>query len=84
MKFDQTRYQIFITKQMTSLIMEKRKISEMEALEAFLKSEVYQMISNPDLDMWGFAPLAIFDMWEHEVATGDPRNSLYIRGDEIE
>lgn len=84
MKFDQTRYQIFITKQITNLIMEKREMSEMEALEMFLNSEVYQMITDTDLDMWEFAPLAIFDMWEHEIATGDPRNSLYIRGDEIE
>jgi len=84
MKFDQTRYQIFITKQMTSLIMEKRKMTEMEALEMFLNSEIYQMITDPELDMWEFAPLAIFDMWEHEIATGDPRNSLYIRGDEVE
>lgn len=28
--------------------------------------------------------LAIFDMWENEIETGDPRNSLYLRGDEIE
>ena len=84
MKFDQTRYQIFVTKQVSNLIMKKRDMSEIEALESFLNSEVYQMIVNPDLDMWEFAPLAIFDMWEHEIVTGDPRNSLYIRGDEIE
>ena len=84
MKFDQTRYQIFITKQMTNLIMENLKISEMEALETFINSEIYQMIADPELDMWEFAPLAIFDMWEHEIVTGDPRNSFYIRGDEIE
>jgi len=84
MKFDQTRYQIFITAQMVELIMEHRQILEMDALRLFIESEVYQMISDPTLNMWEFAPLAIFDMWEHEIATGDPRNSLYIRGDEIE
>ena len=36
-----------------------------------------------DLKMWHFSPLAVFDMWENEQATGDPRNSLYLRGDEI-
>jgi len=84
MRFDQTRYQIFITTQMVELIMEDRQITEMEALRMFIDSEVYQMVSDSLLNMWEFSPLAIFDMWEHEIATGDPRNSLYIRGDEIE
>lgn len=61
MKFDQTRYQIFITKQMTNLIMENLKISEMEALETFINSKIYLMIADPELDMW-----------EHEIVTGDP------------
>lgn len=41
------------------------------------------MLLDDDLKMWHFSPLAIFDMWENEQATGNPRNSLYLRGDEI-
>ena len=37
-----------------------------------------------DTNLWYFSNLAIFDMWEYEQATGDPKNSLYLRGDEIE
>lgn len=37
-----------------------------------------------DTNLWYFSNLAIFDMWECEQATGDPKNSLYLRGDEIE
>lgn len=84
MRFDQTRYQIFITTQMVKLIMEHRLASEMEALSTFIDTEIYKMICEPELKMWEFAPLAILDMWESEIATGDPRNSLYIRGDEID
>ena len=31
-----------------------------------------------------YTHLAVYDMWENEEATGDPGNSLYLRGDEIE
>ena len=30
--------------------------------------------------MWQFSPLVILDMWENEKITGNPRNSIYIRG----
>ncbi len=55
----------------------------MDALRLFLASETRSMLLDDDLKMWHFSPLAIFDMWENEQATGDPRNSLYLRGDEI-
>ena len=44
-------------------------------------SETYKMLRNPNLEMWEFSPLGIFDMWECEQITGDPRTSLYIRRD---
>jgi len=83
MKFDQTYYQMMVTKSLTELLMEHRAMTEIEALETFINSETYRMVCDPELKMWELAPLAIFDLWENEIATGDPRNSLYIRGDEI-
>ncbi len=41
------------------------------------------MLEDNDLRMWYFSPLALFDMWENEIANGDPRASLYLREDEI-
>ena len=70
--------------ELAGLISSQRGISEMDALQLFLDSETHRMLSDDDLKMWYFSPLAIFDMWENEEATGDPRNSLYLRGDEIE
>ena len=60
----------------------KYAYAPMDALRAFLGSETYKMLEDPDLAMWEFSPLGIFDMWETEKITGDPRNSLYLRRDE--
>lgn len=64
-------------------IAQSRDISDMDALRLFMSSETHRMLVDDDLKLWYFSPLAIFDMWENEVATGDPRNSLYLRGDEV-
>lgn len=68
---------------MASLIAESRGITLMEGLRLFLSSETHAMLVDDDLKTWYFSPLALFNMWENEVITGDPRNSLYLRGDEI-
>lgn len=65
------------------LIAENRGISKMDGLRLFLNSETHEMLADDDLRLWYFSPMVLFDMWENEVATGDPRNSLYLRGDEI-
>lgn len=54
------------------------------ALRIFLASKTHEMLENDEMKLWHFSPLAVFDMWENEEATGDPGNSLYLRGDEIE
>lgn len=69
--------------EVSRLIAEHRGIGTMDALRLFLASETRSMLLDYDLKMWHFSPLAIYDMWENEQATGNPRNSLYLRGDEI-
>lgn len=71
----------FYDKKATILICNKYGLKPMNALKRFLFSETYQMLSDPELEMWDFSPIGIFDMWEAEQITGDPRNSLYIRRD---
>ena len=70
--------------EVSRLIADSRGVSEMDGFRLFLDSEIHQMLEDNELKMWHFSPIAIFDMWENEVATGNPRNSLYLRGDEIE
>ena len=64
-------------------IMEKYGFTPLAALDSYLQSETYRMFNDPELEMLEFSPLGIFDMWEAEQITGDPRNSLYLRRDEI-
>jgi len=73
-----------IDAEVAELISKSRNVSDMDALRLFLDSKTHEMLSDNALRLWHFSPLAIFDMWEAEQATGDPRNSLYLRGDEIE
>ncbi|MEE1289797.1 MAG: hypothetical protein UHW86_02055 [Spirochaetota bacterium] len=70
--------------EVSRLIADSRGVSEMDGFRLFLDSEIHRMLEDNELKMWHFSPIAIFDMWENEVITGDPRNSLYLRGDEIE
>ena len=71
----------YYDKELTQIISKKYGLSPMKALREFLNSETRSMLENPDLELWAFSPLILFDMWEAEKVTGDPRNSVYIRED---
>ena len=68
---------------LSDLVAKNRGIDPMDALRLLLASETHRMLEDDNLKMWYFSPLALFDMWETELATGDPCESLYLRGDEI-
>ena len=36
------------------------------------------MLENEDCGLTSFGAGAVFEMWESEKVTGDPRNSIYI------
>ena len=65
----------------TGQICEKYGYDEQTALRSFISSETCHMLENPELEMLGFCPDVIFEMWECEQITGNPRNSIYIRGE---
>lgn len=62
-------------------ICEKHGLPSSLALRRFLFSKTYRMFSNPKMELWEYAPETIFELWECEQITGDPRNSIYIRGE---
>ena len=62
-------------------IVEKYGYGEREALELFLSSKTYQMMANPEMEMWQFGPGGIFNILESERITGSPQRSAYIRMD---
>ena len=68
-------------KKIIQQIMDKYNMQQMDAARAFLTSETHRMLEDADLAMWEFSENAIFDMWESEKITGDPRNSAYLRSE---
>lgn len=69
----------FFDRQVTDMIIEKYGIDEIEAIKKFLKSKTYQMLLDTETEVYKMSPRIVFDMWESEMVTGDPRNSQYIR-----
>ncbi len=74
------RFMDFFDRHVVKCIIDKYHIEEREALFAFIQSETYQMLLDKETDLYTMSPLVIFDMWECEKVTGNPRNSVYIRG----
>ena len=69
----------FYDRQVSQLIIDKYGINEREAVRSFIESETYQMLLDTELEIYKMSPHIVFDMWESERVTGDPRNSQYIR-----
>ncbi len=69
----------YYDKEVVTNIVEKYGIDERKAISEFLSSETYRMLINPDMELYKVSPLIIFDMWETEKVTGNPRQSIYIR-----
>ena len=65
----------------TDLIMEKYGFGRMDALRKFVESETHALLEDQETGLTSFGCLGIFDIWENEMITGEPRNSVYIRGE---
>ncbi|MCD7839367.1 MAG: hypothetical protein LUG46_01920 [Erysipelotrichaceae bacterium] len=81
MKNDMVYILPYYDEKVSQMITNKYGIDSMSALKRFIYSKTYKMLVDEELEMWEFSPFGIFDMWEAEQVTGDPRNSLYLRGD---
>ena len=71
----------YYNKSVVQLIINKYNMSQMDAVRAFITSETHRMLEDAELAMWEFSERAIFDMWESEKVTGNPRNSVYLRSE---
>lgn len=61
------------------MIIEKYGLDQMTALKAFVDSKTHEILEDEDCGMTDFVAGAVFEIWECEKVTGDPRNSVYIR-----
>ena len=80
-----TKYPYFVTdymdRQVIQRIMDKYGMPPMDAIRSFITSETHGLLENADLGLADMPSEAFFDMWEAEKVTGDPRNSIYARGE---
>lgn len=65
----------------SGMIAEKYGLSPMDALRAFTASQTHELLQDRENGLSAFGAEGIFDIWESERVTGNPRNSIYIRGE---
>ena len=61
---------ILIVPAVVRLIMENNPFDEMEALEIFYNSKVYEKLEQEDTKLWHLSPLTLYNMFEEEQKTG--------------
>lgn len=71
----------YYTVEVVRMISEKYNYSHMDALRHFASSQTHALLEDEDCGMTAYGAGAIFELWEVERITGDPRNSVYIRED---
>ena len=71
----------YYDKHVVQRIIDKYAMEEMDAARSFLVSETHAMLEDADLAMWDFSERQIFEMWEVEQVSGDPRNSVHLRSE---
>ena len=71
----------YYDREVVRMISEKYGYSHMEALRQFVMSRTHELLEDENAGMTSFGAGAVFDIWEAEKITGDPRNSIYIRGE---
>ncbi len=71
----------YYDREVIGCIMDKYGLSAMDAIRQFICSETHSLLEDADNGMWSFPAYSIFDMWEAEKVTGDPRNSLAVRSE---
>lgn len=74
----------FYDRQVIGMITEKYGLDDKASIRAFIESETYEMLLDIELEVYKMSPHIVFDMWESERVTGNPRNSQYIRSDSDE
>ena len=69
----------YYDKTVAEMIMEKYGYSAEKSISMFLQSKTHDMLEDEEMFMVEFGCPAIFEIWEAEQITGDPRSSAYIR-----
>ena len=71
----------YYDRQVIKCIMDKYGMDELEAARSFITSQTHSLLEDADYGLMSFSERAVFDMWESERVTGNPSNSVYVRGE---
>ncbi len=71
----------YYDRQVIQSIVDKYGLDPMDAIRQFICSETHALLEDAENGMWYYPAFVIFDMWEAEKVTGDPRNSQFIRSE---
>ena len=61
---------ILIVPAVVNLIKDNNNFGEIEAIETFYQSKVYEKLEQEDTKLWHFSPLTLYNMYEEEQRTG--------------
>ena len=61
---------ILIVPAVVNLIKDNNNFGEIEAIETFYQSKVYEKLEQEDTKLWHFSPLTLYNMYEEEQKTG--------------
>ena len=71
----------YYDRQTITQIIKKYNMNPMDATKKFILSKTHALLEDFDNGLLNLPDYAVFDMWEAEQVTGDPRQSLYIRSE---
>lgn len=71
----------YYDRKVIQLIIDKYNFEPMDATRSFLLSKTHLLLENAEYGLLSLSEFAVFDMWESERITGEPKNSIYIRGE---
>lgn len=61
---------IAIVPQVVDIIVREEKLSDIEAVQAFYRSETYALLEREETKIWHYSPLTIYNIWKTEKETG--------------
>lgn len=71
----------YYDRKVIQLIIDKYNLDPMDATKSFIMSKTHSMLEDEEYGLLSMPAYAVFDMWESEQVTGDPRNSVYVRSE---
>lgn len=61
---------IALIPQIIALIVDKDGLDDINAINEFYQSKVYDLLSKEETKMWHYSPICIYMMWKQEKKTG--------------